>query len=104
MVAAMPGTLSGPPTRARLDEAIRGWYRRMDRSRYCIIGSGGVTSAADAYRKIRLGASLVQIYTALIYRGPGLLRRICEGLVGLLERDGLKGIQEAVGIDADQES
>lgn len=99
VVEAMPGTLCGPPTRALLDSAIRGWYGRMDRGRYHIIGSGGVASAGDAYRKIRLGASLVQIYTALIYQGPGLLRRICQGLVELLERDGLRQVHEAVGLD-----
>jgi len=102
VVEAMPGTLCGPPTRDLLDSAIGGWYGRMDHSRYRIIGSGGVVSAEDAYRKIRLGASLVQVYTALIYQGPGLLRRICVGLARLLERDGLKAIGEAVGVGADQ--
>ena len=51
-------------------------YRRMDRDRYAVIGSGGVFTATDAYRMIRLGASLVQLYTALVYDGPGVARRI----------------------------
>jgi dihydroorotate dehydrogenase len=72
-------------------------YRRMDRDRYAVIGSGGIVSAADAYRMIRLGASLVQIYTALVYDGPAAIRRITNGLAELAERDGLRGIAEAVG-------
>jgi len=97
VVDAMPGTLCGPPVRQRLDAAVQAWYGRMDVDRYRIVGSGGIVSAADAYRKIRLGASLVQVYTGLVYRGPGLLRQICRGLVRLLERDGLKHIDTAVG-------
>lgn len=98
VVDAMPGTLSGRPVRAMIDETIAAWYGRIDRQRHSIIGVGGITSAADAYRKIRLGASLVQLYTALVYRGPGLVRQINEGLVHLLERDGLTHMSEAVGI------
>ena len=56
-------------------------------------------TAKDAYDKIRLGASLVQIYTALVYRGPGLAQQINRGLVRLLERDGLEAIGQAVGLD-----
>ncbi|MFH1568473.1 MAG: quinone-dependent dihydroorotate dehydrogenase, partial [Gemmatimonadota bacterium] len=100
-VDPLPGTLCGPPTRARLDGAVAAWYSRMDRRRYIVIGSGGIASAADAYRKIRLGASLVQVYTALVYQGPGLVRRLNRGLVALLERDGLRSIGEAVGLGPD---
>ena len=62
-----------------------------------IIGAGGVFTAEDAYKKIRLGASLVQIYTALIYEGPFVVKRINEGLLALLKRDGFKHVSEAVG-------
>ena len=99
IVDPMPGTLCGPPVRAVMDETIHFWYRRMDRKKHTIIGSGGITCAADAYRKIRLGASLVQLYTALVFHGPGLVRRIHRGLVELLERDGLNHISQAVGAD-----
>lgn len=99
VVAAMPGTLCGPPARALADAAIRTFYGRMDRRRHAIIGSGGVSTADDAYRKIRLGASLVQLYTALVFHGPGLVRRIGEGLVRRLERDGLDHLDQAVGLD-----
>lgn len=62
-----------------------------------IIGCGGVFGAEDAYKKIRLGASLVQLITGMIYRGPQLIGEINQGLVKLLERDGYKNIGEAVG-------
>ena len=70
-LAQMPGAVSGRPCAVAADRTIAELYRRMDQRRYRIIGSGGVFDAADAYRKIRLGASLVQLMTALIYEGPG---------------------------------
>jgi dihydroorotate dehydrogenase len=72
----------------------------MDRKRYALVGAGGVFSAADAYAKIRLGASLVQLLTVLIYEGPGVVRRITNDLGELLARDGVKHVAEAVGVDA----
>jgi dihydroorotate dehydrogenase (fumarate)/dihydroorotate dehydrogenase len=72
----------------------------MDRSRYHLIGSGGVFTAADAYRKIRLGATLVQLMTALVYEGPGVVGSINRGLAQLLERDGVKHVPDIVGVDA----
>jgi dihydroorotate dehydrogenase len=65
-----------------------------------IIGVGGIDSADEAYRRIRAGASLVQLYTALVYEGPGLVPAIGRGLVERLERDGLSSIADAVGLDA----
>ena len=102
VVDPMPGTLCGPPTQDQMNRALRFWYRHIDRQRHVIIGSGGVRTAEDAYEKIRLGASLVQIYTALVYRGPGLVQQINRGLVRLLERDGLEAIGQAVGLDNDR--
>jgi len=72
----------------------------MDRKRHVLIGAGGVSSAEDAYAKIRLGASLVQLLTALIYEGPGVERRITEGLAELLVRDGVTHVADAVGVEA----
>lgn len=95
----MPGAVAGKPIEAIINDAIRELYRRMDRDRYRIIGAGGVFNAEDAYTKIRLGASLVQLLTGLVYEGPGVVRRINQGLLALLERDGFKHIQEAVGAD-----
>lgn len=96
----MPGAVAGRPCEALSNQAIRQLYRRMDRGRYRIIGSGGVFCAEDAYRKIRLGASLVQLMTALVYEGPGIVKRIVEGLARLLERDGFARVTDAVGVDA----
>jgi dihydroorotate dehydrogenase (fumarate)/dihydroorotate dehydrogenase len=80
-----------------MNACIRELYARMDRARYRIIGAGGVFGAEDAYRKIRLGASLVQLLTGLVYEGPGVVKRINEGLAVLLRRDGFGSVGEAVG-------
>jgi dihydroorotate dehydrogenase len=93
----LPGAVSGPPSVAAAERTVADVYRRMDRKRYAVIGSGGIFTAADAHRMIRLGASLVQIYTALVYEGPGVVRRITDGLAELVDRDGLRSISEAVG-------
>jgi dihydroorotate dehydrogenase len=96
----LPGAVSGPPAAASADFCIRETFRRMDRKRHVLIGAGGVSSAADAYAKIRLGASLVQLLTALIYQGPGVVRGITKGLAQLLARDGVKNVADVVGVDA----
>ena len=101
-LATMPGAVSGPAAAPTADRTIRELYRRMDRSRYRIIGSGGIFTAQDAYRKIRLGASLVQLMTALVYEGPGVVRAITRGLDRLLEADGIAHVEQAVGLDAGQ--
>ena len=100
----MPGNLCGPPTRQLVDDAVRAWYARLDPDRFVLVGTGGIFSAADAYRRIRLGASLVQLYTALIYHGPGLAKKINRGLCRLLERDGFENISAAVGVDQNRET
>jgi len=97
IVELMPGAVSGKPVERLINECIREMYRRMDRSRYRIIGVGGVFSPEDAYLKIRLGSSLVQLLTAMIYEGPGLVRKVNRGLCQLLERDGFSNVAEAVG-------
>jgi dihydroorotate dehydrogenase len=97
---ALPGAVSGPPAAALADFCIRETFRRMDRRRHVLIGAGGVFTAEDAYAKIRLGASLVQLLTALIYQGPGVVRTITRGLAQLLARDGVKNVADVVGVDA----
>ena len=99
LFASLPGTLCGRPVQTLIDETVRFWYGRIDRQRHAIIGVGGISTARDAYRKIRLGASLVQLYSALVFRGPGVVRQINAGLAHLLERDGFAGVADAVGID-----
>jgi dihydroorotate dehydrogenase len=92
------GGLSGRPLRQRATEVIRLLYRATG-GRLPIIGSGGVMSADDAYEKIRAGASLVQVYTGFIYRGPRLVREMVDGLAERLARDGFTHIREAIGAD-----
>ncbi|RUT27925.1 quinone-dependent dihydroorotate dehydrogenase [Paenibacillus zeisoli] len=92
------GGLSGRPLKQRSTEIISRIYRQTE-GRLPIIGSGGIFDSQDAYEKIRAGASLVEIYTALIYEGPEINRRIHRGLRELLARDGFTHISEAVGAD-----
>ena len=97
---SLPGTVAGPPIVYRAPMAATAeCYRRMDRRRFVLISAGAVTTAEDAYVKIRNGASLVQLFTAMVYEGPLLARRIVRGLAQLLERDGFKSVTEAVGAD-----
>jgi len=98
-LCAMPGGISGRPCQEIMDRAGADLYRRMDRKRYRIIATGGVFDAAGAYCKIRRGASLVQFLTALVYEGPGVVRRMTHGLDELLARDGFGNVAEAVGVD-----
>jgi dihydroorotate dehydrogenase len=98
-LARMPGTLTGAALRQPASEAIRMWYRRIDRSRHALIGVGGIASGRDAYEMIRAGASLVQILTALVYHGPGLVKQIKQQLAHLLDQDGIASVADAVGAD-----
>lgn len=93
------GGLSGRPLFTRSTEIVRSMYR-LTGGKVPIIGVGGISSGKDAYAKVRAGASLVQIYTAVIYQGMYVVRRINKGLARYLKRDGFKHISEAVGVDA----
>jgi len=93
------GGLSGRPLAARATALTRHLFRTTD-GRVPIIGVGGIDSAEAAYARIRAGASLVQVYTGLVYEGPGLIGAIHRGLVHRLDRDGLATLAEAVGADA----
>lgn len=93
---AEAGGLSGKPLKKKSNHVIRR-LRQLTKGVVPIIGVGGVFSAEDAYEKIRLGASLVQVYTGWIYEGPRLIPHINRGLLALLERDGFARIQDAVG-------
>lgn len=92
------GGLSGTPLMARSTEVLGRLYD-LTEGKLPLIGVGGVGSAADAYAKIRAGASLVQLYTALSYHGPGLVRDIVSGLADMLERDGFSNVSQAIGAD-----
>lgn len=92
------GALSGLPVQKYSDDLIR-YIRERCGTEFVLIGCGGIFSAEDAYRKIRAGASLLQLITGLIYEGPQLVAQINRGLVRLLRRDGFASISEAVGVD-----
>jgi len=94
---AETGGLSGKPLRARSTEIIRHLHRQS-RGRLTIIGVGGIFTADDAWEKITAGASLVQIYTGLVFEGPGIAKRIVDGLRARLADVGLARIADAVGI------
>jgi len=96
VVSPFEGGLSGEPLKLRSREVIASIYR-LTRGRMPIIGVGGLASAEDAYGHVRAGASLIELYTGLIYHGPGQVRRIKSGLRDLLIRDGFRSISEAVG-------
>jgi dihydroorotate dehydrogenase len=94
------GGLSGAPL-FDLSTAVLRAMRQRIAGKLTLVGVGGVRSGADAYAKIRAGASLVQLYTALTYHGPGLITKIKRELLQLLERDGFSNVSQAVGVDVD---
>ncbi|MDW8445352.1 MAG: quinone-dependent dihydroorotate dehydrogenase [Acetobacteraceae bacterium] len=96
--ASEAGGLSGQPLFAPSTALLRE-AARLARGRLVLLGCGGVASAEQAYAKIRAGASLVQLYTGLIYEGPGLVARILAGLSTLLAADGFASVAQAVGAD-----
>jgi dihydroorotate dehydrogenase len=93
-----PGGLSGKPLLAASTACLAAMYRFTE-GRIPIIGCGGIASGADAYAKIRAGASLVQLYSALVFHGPGLVERIKRELAALLRRDGFASVRDAIGVD-----
>lgn len=95
------GGLSGAPL-FELSTEILGDFYRLTKGRLPLIGVGGISSGKDAYAKIRAGASLVQLYTAMIYEGPGLVQRIRLELADCLRADGFENISQAVGADNQQ--
>ncbi len=97
--AGEAGGLSGAPLKPLAQQCLIA-FRKSSGGAIPLIAAGGIASAEDAYARIRAGASLVQIYSALVYEGPGLAQRINTGLKSLLIRDGFTSIANAVGIDA----
>ncbi len=95
---AETGGLSGAPLTALSTDVLRKTAQRVERQ-FPLIGCGGVGSGADAYAKIRAGATLVQLYSAMVYEGPPIIRRIKNELAALLARDGFTSVKDAVGAD-----
>ncbi|MFQ5953722.1 MAG: dihydroorotate dehydrogenase (quinone), partial [Kiloniellales bacterium] len=98
--AGEAGGPSGRPLFAPSTAVLASLYR-LTGGRVPLIGTGGIADGRDAYAKIRAGASLVQLYTALIYQGPGLAGRIKHELAARLRAGGFSTVADAVGIDAD---
>ena len=94
--AVESGGLSGAPLMDLSTRMLRS-FREASQGRIALIGAGGIASGADAYAKIRAGASAVQLYTALIYHGPGLVMRVRRDLSRRLRADGFTTIGEATG-------
>ncbi|MGI0491699.1 quinone-dependent dihydroorotate dehydrogenase [Alkalinema pantanalense CENA528] len=92
------GGISGAPVKARSTEVIRLIYQQTQ-GRLPIVGVGGIFTAEDAWEKITAGASLLQVYTGWIYEGPGMVKRILQGLVQKMDAVGLVSISDAVGLD-----
>jgi dihydroorotate dehydrogenase len=93
------GGLSGAPLAALARQRLTD-FRKATGAAIPLISVGGIDSGAEAYARLRAGASLVQLYTALVYEGPGLPARILRELDALLTRDGFASVAEAVGVDA----
>ena len=98
LTQAVKGNISGLPTRRLSTDLIRHTYAAYG-NRLIIIGIGGIFSAADAYEKIRAGASLVALVTGMIFEGPQLIGEINAGLEKYLRQDGFSSISDAVGVD-----
>jgi dihydroorotate dehydrogenase len=94
----MPGAVGGAPVEEYVNAILATLYGIVGPgSRYALMAAGGVSTAEDAYRKLRLGATVVQLYTGLVYRGPHVVKEILTDLGGLLERDGFGSVAEVVG-------
>ena len=96
------GGLSGRPL-FEPSTALLGEFYRLTGGRLPLVGVGGIASGGDAYRKVRAGASLVQLYSALVFRGPGLVAEIRRDLAAALRADGFGSLRDAVGADHRQE-
>jgi dihydroorotate dehydrogenase len=96
--AGEAGGLSGAPLAGLARERLRD-FRKATGGAVALIAAGGIDSGPEAYARIRAGASLVQVYSALVYEGPGLANRLLRDLAALLKRDGFAHVAEAVGTD-----
>lgn len=94
--AGETGGLSGAPLRQVALQRLRD-FRKATGGAMPLIGVGGIASAEDAWQRIQAGASLVQVYSAMVFEGPGIARAICDGLHRLMRRDGFASIAEAIG-------
>ena len=95
---AETGGMSGKVVEDLSNKLLSDVYKKTE-GRYVLIGSGGVFTAEDAYKKIRLGANLIQLITGMVYQGPQVIGEINRNLEALLVKDGFNNISQAVGVD-----
>tara|TARA_B100000686_G_C16653019_1_gene896609 strand:+ start:62 stop:1108 length:1047 start_codon:yes stop_codon:yes gene_type:complete len=93
------GGLSGQPVRDLSTQLIKNFYKEI-KGKIQIIGVGGVDSGQGAFEKISAGANAVQLYTGMIYKGPGIVKEIKQELIGILKKEKIKNISEAIGINS----
>ena len=93
------GGLSGKPIRELSNTMIRKFYNQL-KGKANIVGVGGVDSGQSAFEKISAGANVVQLYTGMIYQGPGVVKKIKKELIEILKKEKIKNITEAVGINS----
>ena len=91
------GGLSGEPLAKISNNLIKKFYKES-KGEIPIIGVGGVTSGLTAYEKIKAGASLLQLYTGMVYEGPGIVKKIKSELIDILEKEKIKNVSEIVGV------
>ncbi|HET7709324.1 MAG TPA: quinone-dependent dihydroorotate dehydrogenase [Sphingomicrobium sp.] len=96
--AGEAGGLSGAPLKSLALAGLRR-FRQASGGEMVLIAAGGIATAEDSWERIRAGASLVQLYTAMVYEGPGIARRMAKGLAAILKREGFANIAEAVGTE-----
>ena len=97
-LATENGGLSGAPLKPLALDALR-QFRKASNGEITLIAAGGIATAEDAWERIRAGASLIQLYSAMVYEGPGIARRMANGLASILRHEGIANISEAVGSD-----
>ena len=93
------GGLSGKPLKDLSTNLIKKFYKET-KGKIQIIGVGGVDSGNSAFEKITAGADAVQLYTGMVYKGPGVVKQIKKDLISILKKENLKKISEAIGINA----
>ncbi|HVF22181.1 MAG TPA: hypothetical protein VM941_03865, partial [Pyrinomonadaceae bacterium] len=103
VAACGAGGLSGGPLKQKSTRMITDLFS-LTKGKVPIVGVGGIFTAEDAWEKIAAGASLVQLYTGFIYRGPGIVREINHGLERILKREGFANLDAAVGCRAHERS
>ena len=92
------GGLSGQPIKDISTNLIKKIYKELDK-KITIIGVGGIDSGKSAFEKIAAGASVIQLYTGMIYKGPGIVKEIKKDLISTLKNENIKNIRDAVGIN-----